>query len=307
MCTGTYILLIISIICRSDPLWGATQQDDTHLFDHELLTRRMPYSSYTPGVDRAALMLLGLLAVSKDLETLLQRDKMELVWALSLVAGVTLVVDGGIMMVRSLVRHGPSWCNWFMRKWRQWVTQKLGWVYGFDSHELLLWQQIFEQYMQVAVDFAHSHGTLDNDVDMLGVPCKEKRWIYYKQSVCDVLRYMATYMTAHEVYYRQKRAVAPTKFNFFGYAGSDADHICFLIACIAKNLHNIAEAFTTASTMQDLDTAHIQALYRMTLCMLKKVRLFLQGDLHDHECRESAMQGYQEIADYRLNRGIKSI
>jgi hypothetical protein len=285
------------------------QREADPAFDQQFMATRSHHSPYASGFDRAALVLFGMLALSKDLEPLLRKEKSEIFWALSLVVTVTIVVDVGIIAARALANHGPRWGSWMWHKLRQWVVQKLGWSSAFDAHELLLWQQLFEQIMQAALDFGMTRDKLDLEVKRGSLEHADKHWLYYRRYMRDLLMYMATYISAHEVYYRLKRAsTLHTKFNLFGYAGTDADHICFLISCVAKNLHNLADEFETATHVHDLDILHMQVLYKVTLCMLKKIRLFTSGALCEKEGKaEPAGSVFEEFMTSYNNTYDKGI
>jgi hypothetical protein len=285
------LLLLTGILCHA-------KRDADAALEQQFVTKRAYQGRNASGFDRAAFVLFGMLAISKDLEAILRKDKTEIAWALALVVSVTVVVDMGMVLARSLASNGPRWCSWIWHKWRQWLMQSLGWSSAFDGHELLLWQQLFDQVMQAALDFGRTRVKLDCEGKKVSPEHADKHWLYYRQYMRDLLMYMATYVTAHDAYYRIKHTEKLySKFNLFGYAGSDADHICFLITCVAKNLHNIADAFMAAPRAEDLDILHVHALYKVTLGMLKKVRLFTGGALCEKEGEFEVQDSvYEEFA-----------
>lgn len=294
------MLLFCSYACVCAMQRQIKRDLEHHLSEPDMFVHATRSSRTMSEFDRAALVLFGMLAISKDLKSLLQTDKAELAWAFALVVSVTLVVDVATVVARACARHGPHWWSWLWHKGRQAVNRLFRFSASFDQHELLLWQQMFEQIMQAALDFGKSHVKLDSNEEESSQRHVEKHWLYYRQYMCDTLMYMATYVAAHDCYYRVKHKDLPSKLNVFGYAGSDADHICFLIARVTKNLHNIADTFMHAQTASDLDVLHVQALYRVTLCMLKKIRLFTQGSLRDDADEESEQYGmYQEFITFK--------
>ena len=218
-----------------------------------------------------ALSLVALLSLSNELTQLFNEDKTQVFKALMIVASCTFLVDACLLAVQGLSHNGPKWCAALFRRFQNWFAARMGLPPAFDPAQLLVWQKICAQLVK---NFSVDASQTTRNAQQANV-----QWDYQKRRTIRMLHYMVEYFSGHEHYYRAHRQRGKQQdVSLLGYAGNNADHICFFIEVVVADMKHVAAQLEQAEAAEALDREHVASLCASVLHTMHQLYAMIAGE-----------------------------